>query len=53
MFCPQVRGTLSEEEHAFKKYSQKPAVAQRREKILPAKSKENSKRMAFELDLEG
>lgn len=51
MLCP--RGTLSVEEYAFKRYSQKPAEAQRREKILPAKSKENSQQMEFELDLEG
>lgn len=51
MLCP--RGILSVEKHAFKRYSQKPAEAQRREKILPAKSKENSQQMEFELDLEG
>lgn len=51
MLCARV--TLSVEEHAFTRYSQKPAEAQRREKILPAKSKENSMQMVFELDLEG
>lgn len=33
--------------------SQKAAQAQRREKTLPAESRENSKQVAFELGLEG